>query len=241
MLSFSIIIQKQNLEEEKYAGWLLIDGIWKALTLGGLRPWAWSHACISMDMEAGYYVVVINAIEVLNSSSKIEQHNLKEVNFQLQVGDISLLGQTYQSESSISNINIYADQLSINEMIEITKGDNCSLKGDYLAWDDMVFIMEGQTQILEDEHDICNIKDQPQYLFTEIFNEWDTCMYLCQKVNHGRVSSVANLKELQKMISWSNSIIGTDFLWLPYSDLAMENHWVDFYTGENMTADIIGP
>jgi hypothetical protein len=241
----SLWIVEQYKSEQKYSSWLHILGKWIDLSgqmdSMGLRPWVWSHACISINVETRQLVVVMNGIELFNFSVGTEFVNKKprDLRDKLLFGDIVILGRAWQSESLVSNVNVYGDQLSIPEIIKITQGGNCNASGDYLPWNTMVFRLEGNSQRVEDKDQICDTKEHQLYLFTESFN-WDSCVYLCQKINRGRVPQIANMTVLQTLIKWTYSIIVSEDIWLPFSDLIQENDWVDFYTGDSMNTDLLG-
>ena len=47
----------------------------------------------------------------------------------------------------MTNLNIFSSTLSIEEMKSITGGESCLKEGDYLAWEDMEWILHGQASI----------------------------------------------------------------------------------------------
>ena len=89
-----------------------------------LRPHGWSHACTSVD-TSGHVLVVINGVLThdVNTTLQSPGHIFTKFEDNLVLGvswtQFSRL-ETYQSEASVTNVNIFSEQLSLAKMKHIT-------------------------------------------------------------------------------------------------------------------------
>ena len=117
----------------------------------------------------------------------------------------------------------------------MTEEGSCCEKGDYLAWEDMEWILHGQTRIETVDHEATCKKKYYTNLFYTSFEDWEACMIHCKKLG-SRVPSVSNLPDwlkLQESLKEDlyDKGLNTMDLWLPVSDRRREGEWRDFYTG----------
>ena len=191
--SFWLIVGiHQDLNAQNYALW--VDKIGPSILYDKplkLRPWSWSHLCASVNLLNGIVAITFNGERLndttLPASVLVRSNKPKNLKNRLVFGDYTYRNRVYQSESSISNVNIYGRLLTEKEMVEFTGSGACSQTGDYLAWDDMLFKLNGDVRIKHLTEDVCgeeNMKDS-NFLFPEYF-DWPTCMSLCQKMHKGR-------------------------------------------------------
>ena len=109
----------------------------------------------------------------------------------------------------------------------------CFEKGDYLAWEDMEWVLHGQARIGIIDHEVTCKRKSYTNLFYARFQDWETCMRHCKKLG-SRVPSVSNFHDwlkLQKSLKEAK-VLNTMYFWLPISDRRKEGEWRDFYTGD---------
>ena len=99
-----------------------------------LRPHAWSHACTSVD-SSGHVLVVINGVLTHDVNTNLQfpkplhfEGNLLLGTAWYQFGSLN----KFQSEASVTNVNIFSGQLSLTRMEEITSTGQCT-QGDILS------------------------------------------------------------------------------------------------------------
>ena len=127
---------------------------------------------------------------------------------------------------------MHCTQLSVQEMTHITGEGDCKRKGDYLAWSHMNWTLLGNISMEEvGETDMC--RDDHKFVFTEDFH-WESCIYLCPKIQNGRVPSFENTTIAFKMFNWLKTVSSAVETWSPYTDKDKEGTFVDFYTGKAM-------
>ena len=126
----------------------------------------------------------------------------------------------------------------------MTEKGSCCEKGDYLAWEDMEWVLHGQARIeTVDQKTTCRGKSYTNLFYTR-FEDWEACMRHCEKLG-SRVASVSNMRDwlkLQKSLKEDLYDKGqnTMSLWLPISDQRRESEWRDFYT-ENLIQNYTHP
>ena len=91
--------------------------------------------------------------------------------------------------------------------MEFTGSEACSQTEDYIAWDDMMFKLNGDVEIktsTEDVFDMENIRDS-NFLFPDYFN-WPSCMSLCRKMHQGRVPLIKDKKDIAALRNWIDKV-----------------------------------
>ena len=120
-------------------------------------------ACLHLS----HVLVVINGVLTHNSSSDALKFQ-PNVSF----GENLLLGAawrhygrlaTFQSEASVTNVNIFSGQLSLVEMKRITSTGQCT-QGDLLSWSEATWTEVGSVQTKEIA-DFCK-----KHMFPHLFN-----------------------------------------------------------------------
>ena len=201
-----------------------------------IRPWAWSHSCVGVDLIIKEITWMVNQVRMsnvtFNDTDFIESKPLS-LHRKLAFGDWYFPGRkVLQSECSVTNVHVYKRLLTDQEMYNFTGNGACRQHGDYIAWEDMVFDLLGDTKINSLEEDICEAElDRTNvFLFHEYFS-WPSCMNLCQMIQRGRVPKLSTKDEVDDLIQWNRKLPNpATIVWSPYSDEDQEGVWKDFYS-----------
>ena len=136
--------------------------------------------------------------------------------------------------------------MSVEEMKSMTQDKNCAVEGDYLAWENMEWILHGKTRIeTVDLNEPCEGAPFAN-LFHAPFPTWESCMHLCESLG-SRVPSVTTLQDwtilqtfLEKKIYGKG--LNSVKIWLPITDEETEDTWKDYNgsTIQNYTHPWIG-
>ena len=221
-----------------------------------IMPNSWYHGCTALDTVSGHMLIVVNGhimidqiIEEFINSSNERPKSLE--------GRLSLFknfnsGIWYQSRQRLTNLNVYASALTVEKMINLTDGENCAGKGDYLSWKEAEWKITGnvdQKSVVKEEH-LCFSPKSKIVLFTDLFLDWEECMFFCEKFPSTRSPSVGSDKELLELMKAVERIImdpatGNIYpgvqggaYWIPVTDRNIEGQWVDYYTSDPV--DIAG-
>ena len=225
-------------------------GLYDKLRLIGLRPWQWLHTCISIDDQSKLLNIVMNGYHVFEytvDETFLSQKPTK-VNENIIFGDVIwwTMRETFLSESSVSNMNIFNGALKIKDMVEKTNSENCTKAGDFLSWESMNFDITGEPEItFEETKDLCrgdHLLQPYRYFLKERF-PWRDCMHICQNINNGRVPATTSLQAVKELSTFVSSITKEPIasaIWLPYIDVDKTGDWKDFYTQKSMNKSIIG-
>ena len=214
-----------------------------------LRPHAWSHACTSVD-TSGHMTAVINGVLTHDVDTSEQFPKMLPNGFESHL----VLGAameaykqvlTYQSEASVTNVNIFSEQLSIYQMKQITSKGKCT-QGDLLNWSTAKWTFVGEVKSKE-MPGFCQEK-----LFPYLFNlpnrfSAEECLKLCPRLGKGgRVPALGNLsgsqslaKEYRKTLL-ENEIQSPIYVIAPFvSDSGKD--FLDFYTKDPMPHDLWVP
>ena len=183
----------------------------------------------------------------MESDKLKESLNLpKNLSGKLILGAVFYTGKWYSVSNKVTNLNIFSSFLSVEDMKSITQGKNCAKKGDYLAWEEMEWIMHGKAKIeTMKTNEPCEGRPFAN-LFHAPFPSWDSCMHLCENLG-SRAPSVSTLEDwmilqtfLQKKIFESG--LNNVEIWLPLTDKETVGVWKDYNgsTIQNYTQPWIG-
>ena len=152
----------------------------------------------------------------------------------------------------MTNLNLHASALTLEKMINLTAGENCTEQGDYLSWKEAQWKVTGNIdqESMVKEEDLCYRSASNIVMFTDQFLDWEECMLFCEKLPNSRSPSVASEEQFLDVMKAIERItidpaIGNEYpgslfgaYWLPVTDSRIEGHWVDYYT--NNPVDILG-
>ena len=170
----------------------------------------------------------------------------KDLTGKLILGATFYGGKWYPKSNKVTNLNIFSSSMSVAEMKSMTQDENCVKDGDYLAWENMEWILHGKAS--KETVDINESCEGPPLanLFHTPFPTSDSCMHLCENLG-SRVPSVTTLKEwtiLQTFLK--KKIYGKGLnkvqIWLPITDEETEDTWTDINgsTIQNYTLPWVG-
>ena len=220
-----------------------------------IKPNSWYHGCSALNTITGHVLAVVNGHIIINQVVT-EFINTNEKPKSLQ-GKLSIFksfysGFWYQSRQRLTNLNVYGSALTLEKLMDLTDGENCSDEGDYLSWKESQWNVTGrvnQMSVIKEE-DLCYRSTSNIVLFTDIFLEWKECMLFCEKLPKTRAPSVATEKKFLDMMkaidriifdpatgNRNPGVIGAAY-WIPVTDRKIEGQWVDFYSSDSL--DILG-
>ena len=208
-------------------------------------PHQWVRSCLAINTESGLLRWVVDGTLVENSTvPQIKDKTNKPTdlteNIVVGVYQPPLSFQWMMIPNQVlTNMNIFSRALSIDEMIQNTKEQSCHIEGDFLAWNDMEWILHGQAVIeTTDKEETC--MEQPYINFYQgKFIPMESCMHFCQKLG-SRVPPMATVKhwaKLETFLSMNFDRKQTNDLphtWLPLNDNDIDGEWKDFYNQEKL-------
>ena len=99
-------------------------------------PHSWYHVCMGLDTVSGLLRIVVNGVVMVNEEKDYFRNTVQWKPKSLE-GKLllfkSYLSVWYQNRGIISNLNIFKDLMSVDQMVSRTAGgEDCSSPGDYL-------------------------------------------------------------------------------------------------------------
>ena len=156
-----------------------------------VKPHSWYHACFGLDTVSGQLRIVINGITVVDEVIPylINSKDTKPKSLAHHIGMFTghhLEGMWYQAHNTVTNMQVFSNQLTVQVMKSITEGecvDGKTREGDYLAWSDMEWEYFGNiNEGTVDMDELCDNEKFSTILFTAGFRTWSKCMYFCDFV-----------------------------------------------------------
>ena len=144
---------------------IMHHGLQQLETLGNvtvpIAPMSLYHGCFGVDTVTGHVSAVVNGViaidKVINAFRNSSDMRPKSLAGKLTLFNSYFSGFFYQSRQSLTNLNVHSRRLSSKEMISLTKGTDCNVAGDYLAWNDTVWEVQGRVnKILLDDKELCS-------------------------------------------------------------------------------------
>ena len=240
-LWFAVTIINQDTKDSSYTTMLDYFGSTVYSNTGaklGLRPHSWSHACTTVNVDNGHVLVVINGILTHNITieSKDFTSNVPTV-FQnnLILGVYYNAGtpnMTYQSEASISNVNVFSIPMNTSHMIQVTSGGQ-SQNGDVVTWSKAKWKFLGVVEEIKDNDATETPKTPNLFKMEGGFNRCKDCLNLCPRIQAGGrvplICDAADAENLARQFSES-------WFWAPYT-YQTEGNFTDYYTGTPLPSD----
>ena len=115
-----------------------------------LFPNQWIKSCLSINTTSGFITWVVEGVVILNTTSDELSNSTsrpKDLSKKLVLGAKSFGGFWGASNSKVTNVNIFSYPLSVERMKRMTEEGSCVEKGDYLAWEDMEWVLHGRARI----------------------------------------------------------------------------------------------
>ena len=201
-----------------------------------LFPNRWIKSCLAINTTSRFITWVFEGVLILNTATDELSNSTrppKDIGKKLVLGARSYGGSWRAYNTKVTGVNIFSSSLSVERMQRMTAEGICFEKGDYLAWEDMEWVLHGQARIGIIDHEVTCKRKSYTNLFYARFQDWETCMRHCKKLG-SRVPSVSNFHDwlkLQKSLKEAK-VLNTMYFWLPISDRRKEGEWRDFYTGD---------
>ena len=203
-----------------------------------LFPNQWTKSCMATNTTSGIITWVVEGVLIMNKTFedlRNSTNRLRDLSRKLVLGAGSFAGTWRASSSKVTNLNVFSSALSTEKMRKMTEGGICAEKGDYLAWEDMEWILHGQATIETVDQATTYKRKSYANLYYTNFKDWEACMIHCKKLG-SRVPSVTTLNnwlKLQKSLKEDlyDKGLNTMRLWLPITERRKDGEWRDFYTG----------
>ena len=157
-----------DLTAQKYILWFDSDKVSiKGDKKISLRPWAWSHICMAVDLASGVLEIMMNGVKTtsITIKDKIFRENKPEtLHNRMLFGDWTYPSwdiprenwEVVQSESPISNVHVYSRLLTDEEMLNFTGDGACNQHGNFLAWEDMEWELHGNASVEKLDKSFCS-------------------------------------------------------------------------------------
>ena len=100
--------------------------------------------------SAGYVAWIVEGVRIISmESDKLKESSKlpKNLSGKLILGAVFYAGKWYSVSNKVTNLNIFSSFLSVEDMKSITQGKNCAEKGDYLAWENMEWVLYGKARL----------------------------------------------------------------------------------------------
>ena len=192
-------------------------------------PNQWVRSCITINTGSGLIQMVARGVLVDNSTFP-EIADTKHLSGKIVLGGHfnPYVAKWMQVSNKVTNFNIFSSALSVENMVEYTKGGHCGEKGDFFAWDNMSWTLHGHAAI---EHVVAELpcKEESLNLYSAQFPNMDTCMHFCENLG-SKVPSVSSLQQWENMHSHLQGKLTRGGIWLPIDDKENEGEWKDFYS-----------
>jgi hypothetical protein len=158
------------------------------------------------------------------------------------------LGAPWTSDPiRIGNVNVYSRKLSIEDMKLITNGTRCGEDGDYLAWSNSMWTIEGEiSKVIEVEKgELCNMKHSTRYIHGKQTNE--DLRQTCKKLGKSEMHLPKNAEHSNEVLQFFKDtvleIVEGDYKGFPGEcnsyhiaafDTLQEDGWINQNTGKPM-------
>ena len=198
-------------------------------------PNQWTKSCLAVNSTSGSITWVVEGVLIMSiESEKLKESSKlpKNLSRKLILGAWSHAGKWKLVSNKVTNMNIFSSSLTVEEIKSMTQGKNCAKKGDYLAWEDMEWIMHGKAKIeTVNTNEPCEGAHLAN-LFHAPFPSWDSCMHLCENMD-SKAPSVTTLGDWIHLRTFLREKIYDKGLksmqiWLPLTDRENENVWKDY-------------
>ena len=160
-----------------------------------LFPNQWTRNCMAVNTTSGLINWVVDGTLVMTTMSeevKRTKSRPRDLSKRLVLGTRSIGGVWFAPSHKVTNVNIFSSALSIERMKRLTGGESCVEEGDYLAWEDMEWILHGQARKeTVDTEEPCKGEPYVDLYYTR-FPGWDACIMYAPLSEFGHKSSFSD-------------------------------------------------
>ena len=228
-----------------------VNGVWKQ----GFKEYQpfliaeWDNICLGINTEIGEVTIVRQGnLEVDSVMSEFKNRTFdrpQSLANSLMLGGAFYNNGWYCCTNLAGNVNVYASKLEIDEMKSITSGVRCGEEGNYLAWSNSEWIIQGNdTKIVEiEKSSICKEDNVKRYIHG--LQTPEELMTTCEKLGKSKLHLPKDLKHSQTVINEFKDLVlytenGTykaypgecNSYFVAGFDSFDEREWIDMYTKE---------
>ena len=110
-------------------------------------PNQWLRSCLALNTVSGLVQWVARGELVDNQTLTGITNNVPtDLSGKLILGSYydTYFAKWYESSNKLTKLEIFSSALTVEKMMEYTKGEGCGDDGDYLSWDEMVWNLHGE-------------------------------------------------------------------------------------------------
>ena len=199
----------------------------------------WLHVCVAVSCDKDQISLVVNGVKVLDMPMGRTTCPTSLVGNLALMKTFSAGGFCVQSVQTVTNVNVCSGQMSQDQMVSRTSGEDCGKQdGDLLSWKDSSWSLKSNATKWVDVavEDICFEFSRIQLFTMSGVSEPDDCKRLCRRMQeNSRMPSIETTHLYEKQRDWLRSIpnkLDTN-IWIPV--IRKNNTWVDTYTEKAVT------
>ena len=120
---------------------------WGNINTMQVFPNQWARSCLSLNTLSGLVQWVARGEVVDNRTFPEITNNVPtDLSGKLGLGRnyVTFTAKWFLSSNKLTKLEIFSSALTVEKMVEYTKGEGCGDDGDYLSWDEMVWNLHGE-------------------------------------------------------------------------------------------------
>ena len=154
----------------------------------------WLHVCVAVSCDKDQISLVVNGVKVFDMPMGRTTCPTSLVGNLALMKTFSAGGYCLQSVQTVTNVNVFSGQMSQDQMVSRTSGEDCGKQdGDLLSWKDSSWSLKSNAIKWVDVavEDICLEFSRIQLFTMSGVTEPDDCKRLCRRVQkNGRMTSL---------------------------------------------------
>lgn len=165
--------------------WFNINGAYVYFGgFGSLNFNRWHHMCIGLDLAAEEVSVVANGVSL--PEKKVEGLGRPQsLTGRVVLGKNYFTGVWQQCHNLVTNLQVFKQKLSTDRMVGLTGGRECGEDGDYLAWKDMLWELEGPEAVWINTTKEAVCSQDTSVMFTNVGTNYPAALRLGKPLNVG--------------------------------------------------------